>query len=518
MFYDRRVRVEYREEPCKVALNRVKGMPFDWSLNPYMGCVHRCTFCYVRGFEKRADRPSDDRYGRSIRVKVNVAELLRAQLARKSWQGEGIAIGAATDPYQPAEGRYRLTRACLDVLCHASNPFSIITRGLLIVRDVDVLAEASQRAPVSVTFSVPTVDDDVWRTTEPGTAPPRQRLRALKVLVDAGVRAPRSEWRPSSPASPIIRVRSPAWSPPRAKRAPAASGQTSSTSVRAHASTSWSASRAIGRSCSRTTSGSTNARPTCRDPRVSLPKPTCGGSRKSTEFAIAGPSRCGRSPATNSFHSFQRRIASQMADEITTMIVDDHEVVREGLRLSLSRAPHIRVVGEAADGASAVEMAERRKPDVIIMDVRMPGMDGLEATKILTEKVPESKVLIFTAYSERSLLSRGLESGAKGYILKEAPHQTLVRAIEKVAQGDGYVDPALMPAFLAGKDQTDMLTTREREILQLLADGMSNADVAGRLFISQETVKSHVRHILTKLEADTRTHAVAIALREAIID
>jgi DNA-binding NarL/FixJ family response regulator len=207
-----------------------------------------------------------------------------------------------------------------------------------------------------------------------------------------------------------------------------------------------------------------------------------------------------------------------MADEITALIVDDHEVVREGLRLSLSRAPHIRVIGEAADGASAVALATRRKPDVVIMDVRMPGMDGLEATKLLTQQVPDAKVLIFTAYSERSLLSRGLESGAKGYILKEAPHETLVRAIEKVAQGEGYVDPALMPAFLAGKDQTDMLTGREREILQLLADGMSNADVAGRLFISQETVKSHVRHILTKLEADTRTHAVAIALREAIID
>jgi len=207
-----------------------------------------------------------------------------------------------------------------------------------------------------------------------------------------------------------------------------------------------------------------------------------------------------------------------VADEITTLIVDDHEVVREGLRLSLSRAPHIRVVGEAADGLSAVELAERRKPDVVIMDVRMPGMDGLEATKLLAERAPESKVLIFTAYSERSLLGRGLESGAKGYILKEAPHQTLVRAIEKVAAGEGYVDPALMPAFLTGKDSSDMLTTREREILQLLADGMSNADVAKQLFISQETVKSHVRHILTKLEADTRTHAVAIALREAIID
>jgi DNA-binding NarL/FixJ family response regulator len=203
--------------------------------------------------------------------------------------------------------------------------------------------------------------------------------------------------------------------------------------------------------------------------------------------------------------------------EITCLIVDDHEVVREGLRLSLSRAPHIRVIGEASDGAAAVALAERRRPDVVIMDVRMPGMDGLEATKILSERIPDVAVLIFTAYSERSLLSRGLESGAKGYILKEAPHQTLLRAIEKVVAGEGYVDPALMPSFL-GTRGDEMLTAREREILQLLADGMSNADVAARLFISQETVKSHVRHILTKLEADTRTHAVAIALREAIID
>jgi DNA-binding NarL/FixJ family response regulator len=204
--------------------------------------------------------------------------------------------------------------------------------------------------------------------------------------------------------------------------------------------------------------------------------------------------------------------------EITCLIVDDHEVVREGLRLALSRAPHIRVIGEASDGESAVTLVERRRPDVVIMDVRMPGMDGLAATKVLTERNPDVSVLIFTAYSERSLLSRGLESGAKGYILKEAPHQTLLRAIEKVANGEGYVDPALMPAFLSGKERDDMLTGRERQILQLLADGMSNADVAAKLFISQETVKSHVRHILAKLEADTRTHAVAIALRESIID
>ncbi|HZQ15328.1 MAG TPA: radical SAM protein [Gaiellaceae bacterium] len=181
--------VEYREEPCRAALNRVKGMPFDWSLNPYMGCVHRCTFCYVRAFERRADRPSDERYGRSIRVKVNVAEVLRRELARPSWRGEPIAVGAATDPYQPAEGRYRLTRACLEALRDHRQAFSIITRGPMIVRDAELLAEASRAASVSVTFSVPTLDDDVWRTTEPGTAPPRQRLRALRTLVAAGVRA-----------------------------------------------------------------------------------------------------------------------------------------------------------------------------------------------------------------------------------------------------------------------------------------------------------------------------------------
>jgi DNA repair photolyase len=183
------VGVEYREEPCKVALNRVKGMMFNWSLNPYMGCVHRCTFCYVRAFERRADRPSDSRYGTSIRVKVNVAEVLRRELARSSWEHEHVAIGAATDPYQPAEGRYRLTRACLEALGEAANPFSIITRGPMIVRDLDVLAEAARRANVSVTFSVPTIDLEVWRRTEPSTAPPQQRLRAVSRLVDAGVRA-----------------------------------------------------------------------------------------------------------------------------------------------------------------------------------------------------------------------------------------------------------------------------------------------------------------------------------------
>ena len=183
------VRAEYREEPCRSALNRVSGMDFNWSLNPYMGCAHRCTFCYVRAFERRADRPSDDRYGQSIRVKINVAEVLRAELARPSWRREEVVVGAATDPYQPAEGRYRLTRECLRALCDFRTGFGIITRGPLVVRDVDVLQAASRRAPVSVSFSVPTLDERIWRTTEPGTAPPRARLRALEVLVRAGIKA-----------------------------------------------------------------------------------------------------------------------------------------------------------------------------------------------------------------------------------------------------------------------------------------------------------------------------------------
>src|SRR5262245_22868338 len=176
------MRALYREEPCRTALNRVKGMPFAWSLNPYTGCAHRCTFCYVRGFELRADRPYDDRYGVEIRVKVNVAEVLARELARRSWAREEVTIGAATDPYQPVEGRYRLTRACILELAHARTPFRIITRGPMIWRDVDVLQEAARRVELAVNVSVPTLDERVWRTTEPGTAPPRRRLEIVRRL------------------------------------------------------------------------------------------------------------------------------------------------------------------------------------------------------------------------------------------------------------------------------------------------------------------------------------------------
>jgi len=184
----RRVDVEYVEQPCKTALNPVKGMGFKWSLNPYMGCEHRCAFCYVRAYEKRADRPFDGQYGRAVRIKVNVAEVLRRELARPSWRRETVVVGAATDPYQPAEGGYRLTRACLQAFADFASPVGLITRGPMIVRDVDLLSALARRAQLNITFSIPTLDDEVWRRTEPGTAHPRQRLRAVERLSGAGLR------------------------------------------------------------------------------------------------------------------------------------------------------------------------------------------------------------------------------------------------------------------------------------------------------------------------------------------
>jgi DNA repair photolyase len=183
------MRPDYRDEPCRTALTRVRKMSFKWSLNPYMGCVHQCTFCFVRAFEKLADRPSDGRYGRSIRVKTNLVEVLTRELARRSWRREQVVVGTATDPYQPAEGHFRLTRRAIEALGAAETPFGLITRGPLIVRDVDVLSFASERAEVGVTFSIPTLDPEIWRRTEPGTAPPRQRLRAIRTLIDAGIDA-----------------------------------------------------------------------------------------------------------------------------------------------------------------------------------------------------------------------------------------------------------------------------------------------------------------------------------------
>ena len=180
-------RIAYREEPCKSALNRVTGMAFAWSLNPYTGCAHRCAFCYVRAFEKRADRPGDARYGTDIRVKTNFVAVLRAELARRSWKREPVAIGAATDPYQPAESRYRLTRGTIEALAEFRTPFHIITRGPMILRDLDVLVAAARRVKVRINVSIPTLDQGILKVMEPGVAPGTRRMQVVRTLVEAGL-------------------------------------------------------------------------------------------------------------------------------------------------------------------------------------------------------------------------------------------------------------------------------------------------------------------------------------------
>ena len=178
----------YQEVRCRSALNPVKGMPFEWTLNPYRGCTHGCHYCYARRYHTQFELGADDEFASVIFVKTNFVEILRRELQKPSWKGEYVAVGTATDCYQPIEGHYKLTRGALEALCDYRNPAGVITKGPMIVRDKDVLADLSARAGASVYISVPCIDEDVWRQLEPGTAPPLQRLRAVRELVDAGVR------------------------------------------------------------------------------------------------------------------------------------------------------------------------------------------------------------------------------------------------------------------------------------------------------------------------------------------
>jgi DNA repair photolyase len=179
----------YQEVRCRSALNRVEGMPFRWTLNPYRGCTHGCHYCFARRYHTQFELGSGDDFASMIFVKTNFPEVLQAELNRPSWKGELVALGTATDPYQPIEGHYRLTRRSLEALCAARNPVGIVTKGPMAVRDRDVLSDLSKRARCTVYFSVPTVDEDAWHALEPGTSHPLQRLRAVRLLVDAGVRA-----------------------------------------------------------------------------------------------------------------------------------------------------------------------------------------------------------------------------------------------------------------------------------------------------------------------------------------
>jgi DNA repair photolyase len=179
----------YQEVRCRSALNPVKGMPFTWTLNPYRGCTHGCHYCYARRYHAQFELGADDEFASVILVKTNLVDVLRRELRRPSWSGELVAIGTATDCYQPIEGSYKLTRGALEVLCEFRNPASIVTKGPMIVRETDVLVDLSAQAECSVCVSVPCVDEEVWRALEPGTAHPMQRLRAVRELVDAGVYA-----------------------------------------------------------------------------------------------------------------------------------------------------------------------------------------------------------------------------------------------------------------------------------------------------------------------------------------
>ena len=179
----------YQEVTCRSALNPVKGMPFAWTLNPYRGCTHGCHYCYARRYHAQFELGAGDEFASVIFVKTNVVEVLRRELQRASWTGEYVAIGTATDCYQPIEGQYKLTRRALQVFCEHRNPVGVVTKGPMIVRDKDVLVDLSRSAACSVYVSVPCVDEDVWRALEPGTAHPLQRLRAVRELVDAGIHA-----------------------------------------------------------------------------------------------------------------------------------------------------------------------------------------------------------------------------------------------------------------------------------------------------------------------------------------
>jgi DNA repair photolyase len=180
--------VEVVEQAARSVINPVKGMPFQWSVNPYRGCYHRCVFCYARRTHWFLDEDGVDRWGSRIFAKVNAPAVVRRELARRSWRREYVAVGTVTDPYQPLEGRYRLTRGILEAFADYETPAGIITRSPLVVRDIDVLQTLSRAAGAGVSISIATLDESLAREIEPTVAAPRQRLRAVALLANAGIK------------------------------------------------------------------------------------------------------------------------------------------------------------------------------------------------------------------------------------------------------------------------------------------------------------------------------------------
>lgn len=181
--------IEFIESEAKTILNHVPGnrLPFNWTINPYRGCSHACTYCFARKTHTYLDMNAAADFDSKIVVKVNAPELLRKELRAKRWKGESIAMGTNTDPYQRAEGRYKLMPRIIETLTEYRNPFSILTKGTLILRDLELLELAADVTEVTTAFSIGTLDEDVWRKSEPGTPHPRKRIEAVRRLNEAGV-------------------------------------------------------------------------------------------------------------------------------------------------------------------------------------------------------------------------------------------------------------------------------------------------------------------------------------------
>jgi DNA-binding NarL/FixJ family response regulator len=200
--------------------------------------------------------------------------------------------------------------------------------------------------------------------------------------------------------------------------------------------------------------------------------------------------------------------------------VDDHPVVRQGLALLFNGNEDVELVGTVNTGEEALEAIEELQPEVVVMDVRLPGIDGVSAVKRIHEVAPNVQFVIFSAYGDKRLLSDAMQAGAKGYVMKGSPPEDLLRAIRTVAEGRPFVDPSLSPMLLmADTDLGDnALSEREREILQLLAEGYHTEEIARRIGLSAETVKADMKRVIGRFQADGRTHAVAIAIRQALIE
>ena len=204
-------------------------------------------------------------------------------------------------------------------------------------------------------------------------------------------------------------------------------------------------------------------------------------------------------------------------EQVTCLVADDHPAVLEAVCEYLG-STGIEVVGRAVDGTEALEKLEMRKPHVALIDLRMPGLNGIEVARRAARSTPETAVILYTGYGDRALLTEALDAGVRGFVLKEAPLEDLLRAVRVIATGGQYVDPVLagMLAVAAG-ERVAQLTQRERDVLRLLAEGLSNDEIGRQLFISGETVRTHIRKAMDKLDADTRTQAVAKALRQHLI-